>query len=63
MRDIVQIAIRIPREWLDLADEVARSMSRPGWEATRTDAIRAAIIEGLKRLLEGSHGTDHSRGR
>ena len=48
--DSVQITVRIPPAWQADADEVARLMSRPGFEASRTDAIRAAIARGLEEL-------------
>jgi hypothetical protein len=48
--DTVQIAIRIPREWLAQADEVAVLISRPGVTMSRTDAFRAAIAAGFEAL-------------
>jgi hypothetical protein len=46
----VQIAIRIPKAWLGRADEIAKLISRPGFEASRTDAFRAAIARGFDAL-------------
>jgi hypothetical protein len=46
----VQIAVRVPRDWLALADEIARLISRPGFEASRTDAFRAAMARGFEVL-------------
>jgi hypothetical protein len=49
--DAVQVAIRIPKDWLAKADEVAALISRPGFEASRTDGLRAAIARGFESLL------------
>lgn len=48
--DSTQIAIRIPKDWLAEADEIARAISRPGFEASRTDAFRAAMAKGFEVL-------------
>ena len=48
--DTVQVAIRIPREWLAKADELAKRISRPGVTMSRTDALRAAIAAGFAAL-------------
>jgi hypothetical protein len=48
--DSVQIAIRVPRAWLARADDLARRISRPGLDASRSDAFRAAIATGLDAL-------------
>lgn len=48
--DSVQIAIRVPKSWLEDADEIAHAISRPGFEASRTDAFRAAIARGFEVL-------------
>jgi len=50
----VQIAIRVPAEWLTEADEIAKLVSRPGLEASRTDAFRAAIARGFQAIREES---------
>jgi len=50
--DTVQIAIRVPREWLATADELAKQISRPGVTMSRTDAFRAAIAAGFDVLAE-----------
>ena len=52
--DSVQIAIRVPKDWLDKADEVARLISRPGFEASRTDGFRAAVAAGFDSLIAKS---------
>jgi hypothetical protein len=48
--DAVQIAIRVPKAWLKEADEIAALISRPGFQASRTDAFRAAIARGFEAL-------------
>ncbi len=48
--DAVQIALRLPKPWLAEADEIAALISRPGFEASRTDAFRAAIARGFEVL-------------
>ena len=48
--DAVQIALRLPAPWLSEADELAKLLSRPGFEASRSDALRAAIAMGLEVL-------------
>jgi hypothetical protein len=45
-----QVAFKIPQQWVEMADEIAAAMSRPGIATTRTDALRAALWEGLTRL-------------
>ena len=50
--DSVQIAIRVPRAWLARADDLARRISRPGLEASRSDAFRLAIAKGLDELAD-----------
>lgn len=49
--DAVQIALRIPKDWMAQADELAKLLERPGLPVTRTDAFRAAIARGLPLLL------------
>lgn len=48
--DTSQITFRLPNAWLAQADELAKHISRPGFEASRTDALRAAIAKGLEAL-------------
>lgn len=50
--DAVQIAIRVPKDWLADADEIATLISRPGFLASRTDGFRAAIARGFEALRE-----------
>lgn len=46
----VQVALRIPAEWVAEADEVAKLISRPGFQAARADAFRAAMAKGFEVL-------------
>ena len=48
--DQLQIAVRVPPEWVPKLDALAEAMSRPGIPLTRTDAIRACIAQGLSQL-------------
>ena len=47
-----QVAFKIPETWVAMADEIAAAMSRPGIATTRTDALRAALWQGLTALHE-----------
>ena len=49
--DAEQIALRVPKTWLAQADDLARLISRPGFEASRTDAFRAAIARGFEVMF------------
>lgn len=46
----VQTAIRLPASSLNLADKIAERMSRGGFATTRAEVLRAAVVEGLKKL-------------
>lgn len=48
--DLVQITVRVPEDWLEQADTIAKAISRPGFEATRADALRVALARGLDEL-------------
>ena len=62
--DTVQIAIRVPRDWMAKADELAANISRPGVTMSRTDAFRAAIAAGFEALaLESSKPSKPTRKR
>jgi predicted DNA-binding protein len=56
----VQLAVRLEAEVMDRLDTLAKRLSRPGLELSRTDAVRMAILEGLPRL-EASEGLSPSR--
>lgn len=53
-KDTTQICIRVPREWLEQADNLARLTSYPGFQLCRTDAFRIAIAKGMEALLPKS---------
>ena len=46
----IQTAIRLPESSLKLADKIADRLSRGGVAVTRAGVLRAAVIEGLKKL-------------
>lgn len=48
--DTAQITFRVPSEWLQEADDLAKALSRPGMEVERTGAFRAAIAKGFEAL-------------
>ncbi|HEY5377887.1 MAG TPA: hypothetical protein VIK01_29600 [Polyangiaceae bacterium] len=49
--DAIQIAIRVPADWLKKADQVAAEISQPGFQASRTDGFRAALARGFDAFL------------
>ena len=46
----VQVTLRIPKDLIPLADQVAELLSRPGLPASRNDALRAGLARGLEVL-------------
>ena len=46
----IQTAIRLPQSSLKLADKIAERMSRGAFPVTRAEVLRAAVVEGLKKL-------------
>ena len=48
--DTVQIALRVPTPWQTEADQLAKLLSRPGINASRSDAYRAAMARGFEVL-------------
>ena len=46
----IQTAIRLLESDLKLADKIADRMSAPGFPVMRSEVLRAAITEGLKKL-------------
>ena len=46
----VQVTFRIPKEWLRLADAIAKKHSKNGVELRRTDGFRMAMNAGFERL-------------
>lgn len=57
--DAVQIAIRVPKDWLTQADRVAAFISRPGFQASRTDGFRAALARGFESMLAEVEAGEH----
>ena len=53
-----QVAFKIPSEWLERADKIARMHSQPGMTWTRTDVLRRALYAGMLDL-ERAH-REHS---
>lgn len=49
--------IRLDAETLERIDRVAEMLTRPGLEATRTTALRVAIVTGLDALLGDAPAT------
>jgi predicted DNA-binding protein len=46
----VQTAVRLDLELITRLDAVARKLSRPGLEVTRTDALRICLLTGLQAI-------------
>ena len=46
----IQIALRVPADWIARTDRLTSLLSQPGMEATRTDVFRSAIARGLSDL-------------
>ena len=47
-----QIAIRLPKEWIERADKLRDVIAAPGVGVTRSDVLRAALARGLNVLEE-----------
>jgi predicted DNA-binding protein len=43
----VQVTIRLPKDVLEAIERLAKGLSRPGFVATRADALRAVIAKGI----------------
>lgn len=50
MSNDVQTAIRMPSAWLKEAEDIAKLLSRPGIEVSRSEAFRAAIARGFEAI-------------
>jgi uncharacterized membrane protein len=53
-----QVALKIPSDWVKLADEIAHQRSTPGMTINRTAILREALWFGLQRqqkLFEAKH--------
>lgn len=57
----MQIALRVPAEWLTEADALVEKLALPGLEQTRSDILRRAIAEGLAVLREEAEGKHDER--
>ena len=49
---LAQLSLRLPADWLDVADELSRRLSVPGGEWSRSDVLRRALALGLEALKE-----------
>lgn len=56
------VNLKLPPEWLDEAQDLARDLSKPGVELTRADALRLAIRRGID-ALRAETPTSKPRGR
>lgn len=45
-----QIAVRLEEDLIGRLDMVAKKLSRPGLELTRTDAVRVCLLTGLQQI-------------
>jgi hypothetical protein len=58
----MQVAFKIPKEWIERAGKLAASLSRPGISAvTKTEILRAAIGVGLTVLEEEAPAAKRGR--
>jgi hypothetical protein len=48
--NIYPLSFKVPEEWVEMADELAETMSRPPVIITRTDVVRTALLRGLQSL-------------
>lgn len=59
----VQIAIRVPAEWVDKAKALATTLSRAGVAVTQTDAFRAAMARGFEEFDRDAQRFDNKIAR
>jgi hypothetical protein len=59
----MQIALRVPAEWLEEADALVEKLALPGLSQTRSDILRRAIAEGLSILKEEAEGHERKTKR
>jgi hypothetical protein len=50
--NVFQVAFKIPKEWTEVADEIAGRLSTPAMKVTRTDVLRQALYAGLQHLRD-----------
>lgn len=53
-----QIVLRVPASWVERAERLRPKLMRPGVSLTRTDVLRAAIVEGLDKLEQEDQGDE-----
>jgi hypothetical protein len=59
-----QVAFKIPEEWIERADKLAKALSRPGISTvTKTEVLRAAMGVGLVALEEETETPKKRAGR
>jgi hypothetical protein len=44
------LSFKVPEEWVQMADAIAKAMSKPPLMVTRTDVVRTALLRGLEAL-------------
>ena len=44
------LSFRVPKDWVETADELADAMSTRPVQLTRTDVVRTALLRGLEAL-------------
>jgi hypothetical protein len=49
-QNTIQITFRVPEEWIERADKIAKKLSHEGITLTRTDGYRAAMATGFIQL-------------
>jgi len=49
-QDSVQVALRLPAEWVARLDALARALSVPGLAVSSSDAMRVAMARGMAEL-------------
>jgi hypothetical protein len=55
--ETVPITLRVPAQFVETAEEVAKLMSSTGVEVSPTDAMRAAMMRGFEVIAQESPGT------
>jgi len=46
-KSMVQVVLRVPREWLPLIDKLSLKQAVPGVRRTRSEGLRMALALGL----------------
>ena len=50
--NMIQTAVRLPENTIKSLDKLAKKLSSSGLKASRSDAIRVAVLKGLEVLKE-----------